>query len=668
MKKLLCILLLITGGLQKTKAQANGYSVILDRYKSFLLAADRSPLDSVKLWMNGLTPDNQWSDINYNSPLPGMWPTIQHLNRVRQLAINWADAKSPYYHQDAIWNAISRAATHWLIKRYQNPNWWQNQIGVPQYWRDIIVLTRSKLSKEQLKGALEILEQYQLKGTGANLVWSADLALHDAALTQNEELLKKSSTLIANEIRVSTGDGIQPDNSYHQHGARLQTYHYGGSFTKDNIRLAWQLQGTPWAFPQHKIDVITSFVLNGWQWMARGVTTVPGTIDRAIARRGFLRNADLQKYLPYLIQLNPGESKALNAMLKAQETNTQPLAGFRHYPYSDFSAYQQSAFSFFLKTISTRTEVAERINGENMKGRFMDFGDSYLIKTGTEYTDLMPVWDWTKLPGQTNFTGADSITRKPFGGGVTNGDYGAAAMEVSSANAQGRFSAAKFWACYKNVMVCLVADAALNNGNAQIYTALNQSRWQGAVTVNRPGNVLKQGKQQLNNVQWMHHAGFVYIPAAPANIDLLLDTVSGKWSAINASESKAVVTEKVFMPVIYQQNNSSLAYAVAYAQTPGDAQSIAAKPIWRVVSNTKACQAVLFDKTVFMAAFTQPGRVNYGSSKKISVDGQCLLLFDKDKIYASDPLHKGGNLNITISGKRYHINLPKDGLTVSQKL
>jgi chondroitin AC lyase len=668
MKKALFTLLISIVGWHKTQAQANPFHTVLDRYQTFLLAADRVPTDSVKRWMNALTANNQWEDINYNSPLPGMWPTIQHLNRIKQFAVYWSDVKSPYYHSEALWNAISRATAHWLNKRYQNPNWWQNQIGVPQYWRDIIVLMRSRLSKEQMAGAMEVLEQYRLKGTGANLIWSADLALHDAALTQNEELLKRSSGLIINEITMSAGDGIQPDNSYHQHGARLQTYHYGGAFTRDNIRLAWQLKDTPWAFPQQKIEILTSFVLDGWQWMSRGVTTVPGTIDRAVSRRGFLRNADLQMYLPYLIQLEPGKANALKAMILSQRNNVQPLAGYRVYPFSDFSVYQQKSFSFFLKTISTRTSIAERINGENLKGQFLNFGDSYFIKTGTEYTDLMPVWDWSKLPGQTNFTGAETINRLPFTGGVTNGIFGATAMDVGSANAVSQFSATKFWACYKNVTVCLTADAALTNGNSQIYTTLNQSRWQGNVTVNRSGNILKLGTQLLENVRWIHHAGFAYIPLVPATVNLLLDTVSGRWSDINASDSKATVTEKVFLPVINQNNHSSLAYAVIPAETPEDAQYLAAQSIWGVVSNTRACQAVLFEKTVLMAAFTKPGSVKYAGTKQVSVDVPCMVLLDQNKLYASDPLHKGSILNLKVNGKSYKISLPKDGVTVVQTL
>jgi chondroitin AC lyase len=157
------------------------------------------------------------------------------------------------------------------------------------------------------------------------------------------------------EIHITTDDGIQPDYSFHQHGARLQMYQYGAAFLKGNTRIAWQLRGTKWSYPHEKINMLIDFVLNGWQWMARGIYTVPGTIDRSCSRRDALSNADLRDMLPYLTQLDPGKANEFQAMLLRQNNSGTPLNGFRYYPYSDFTVYHQKDFSFFLKTISSRT-------------------------------------------------------------------------------------------------------------------------------------------------------------------------------------------------------------------------------------------------------------------------------------------------------------------------
>jgi len=57
--------------------------------------------------------------------------------------------------------------------------------------------------------------------------------------------------------------------------------------------------------------------------------------------------------------------------------------------------------SYFIKTLSTRTLPMESINNENQLGVQLNSGDTYLIRNGTEYFDLMPVWDWQHVPGVT---------------------------------------------------------------------------------------------------------------------------------------------------------------------------------------------------------------------------------------------------------------------------
>jgi hypothetical protein len=81
---------------------------------------------------------------------------------------------SSLYQDASVKTAIDGALGHWLEKRYQNPNWWHNAIGIPRLMQDIIVLLRRDLTREQFEQAMEVLGQHKVRGTGANLVWSAD--------------------------------------------------------------------------------------------------------------------------------------------------------------------------------------------------------------------------------------------------------------------------------------------------------------------------------------------------------------------------------------------------------------------------------------------------------------------------------------------------------------
>ncbi|MDD4192368.1 MAG: polysaccharide lyase family 8 super-sandwich domain-containing protein, partial [Mangrovibacterium sp.] len=542
--------------------QANGQSdTIVSRYREYLLNTAAYTVEDARTWRAGLNGETgQWADIDYRDERPADWQVSWQLERIREMALAWAAPASALHHDPALLEAIARATDHWLKKRYQSANWWHNEIGVPQLMRDIVVLMRGSLSPEQTKQMLEVMGQLRVHDdyVGGNLIWCADLGLHYGALTGDRKLVTRCRDLIVNEIRISTGEGVQPDFSFHQHGKRLQMYQYGKAFLQESLRIAWQLRETSLAFPQDKIGILTGFMLEGWQWMARGIHTVPGTMDRSASRKGELRSADLRHLIPLVCELQPRKTPEFRKMASIQN-GEGTLTGFRYFPYSDFAAYHRPGFSFFLKNISARTLATESINQENLKGRLLNSGDAYLIRNGEEYFNLMPAWDWQALPGVTAFPEAHRIDRRPFTGGVGNGRSGLIAMDYRMENEGGekRFSAHKIWACHEDVVVCLISDLRAENITDTVYTALDQCRRQGEVTINKPGYRFKGGRCLFQSVKWIHHAGFAYIPLKPSPVRLTLESRKASWKAINAAEVADTVAEQVFMPLLLHSPGSS---------------------------------------------------------------------------------------------------------------
>lgn len=665
--KLGWLLVVLTLGFQVAQSQLP-YHQVINRYKAFLIDLDTTSTQSVKNWLATVDESGKWGDVDYRDQNSSSWKTTEHLDRLVKISVAYQKRGSPFYQNDSARKVISKALDHWMTKVYRNPNWWYNEIGVPQFWRDIITLDGDFLKGQQRTKALNVLRQFKLKPnfTGANLTWSADLSLHYGLFTQNDSLIIQASKLLAKEIKVSNGEGIRPDFSYHQHGSRLQTHHYGAAFLKENIRLAYELNGTPWAFPVEKIVVLKDFLLEGWQWMERGIYLTPGSIDRAVSRKGFLKQ-DISRMIPYLSQLDRGyRSLDLDAMLQFQKGGKQHLIGFKYFPFSDFAAYQQPEFSFFLKTISNKTEVTERINGENQKGNFLNLGNTYLIRNGKEYTDLMPFWDWNKLPGVTNFESATSISRSDFAGGVQADGSGVVVMDVETIGSDSKLSASKFWSMHKGRVFCLIADIALRGSADSIFTTLEQSRIQGLMFLNSVDNILITNAV-MEPVKWIHHHGLTYIPLTQGLMDLSVGGVKGSWSDLSKSGSKDIGEEKVFKLVLHHQNNTSAAYMVDGITPLDQVQKKLARPDWKILQNTSICQAINFSDGITMASFHQKNTLKLPKTI-ISVDRACLILIDSDKIYASDPLKIGGKLEIQISGKKLRFDLPADGTTVNQNL
>lgn len=640
---------------------------ILNRYTRFLYRAAPLAGDGDALI---LSPDKagRWADIDYRDTQRANWQPLTHLQRVRALALAWSNPGSRRFHDPALWKTLNLTLDHWLRERYHNSNWWHNEIGVPQYMRDIIVLLRDTLDQPKLAAALEVLGQYRLQksGAGANLVWSADLGLHLGALTGNDELIRKCARLLADEVHITTGDGLQPDNSFHQHGARLQVFQYGAAYLQGNIRLAWQLMGTSWALPEEKISLLAGFTLDGWQWMSRGIHTVPGTIDRSVSRPGALNSADLRDYIPYLCALCPSKAKAFEAIARRQNDQGPALVGFRYFPRSDFSVYQQPHFTWFLKTISDRTLPTESINGENRKGGLLNSGDGYVLRTGNEYFNLMPVWDWEKLPGVTSFHGATHIDRHSFTGSVGDGKSGLTVMDYGLTGTTGqRLDTRKFWACHDGWVVCLIGglhDSALST---KPFTTLDQCRWAGSVTVKRTAETtLHEGDHELKGVHWIRHAGVTTLFFKPAQLDIHAGTATGTWASINTSGSAAPVTEKTFTPLLLHGSDPAAAYALTTDITLKQTRSFTTRPPCTVIRNDPGLQAIRFRDGTILAAFYTAGTLHLDDNQTIGVDQPCLLLASADGTYLSDPSRKAGTLTLTIGHSSKSFFLPDDGTSV----
>lgn len=621
------------------------------------------------VWVKSLAADGRWADIDYASRAGAAWPAVAHLRRVRTLARTLAAEKSPQPGDMETERTALRALEHWTTVRYQNPNWWQNEIGVPQVMRDIIVLLDRRLTGPQREAAFAVLHQFKLQpaGFGANTVWTGELALMTGALERDEAAVAAASRLIAGEITLGGAQGIQADFSFHQHGARLQQFHYGSSFLKDTVRVAWLLRDTPWAFPAEKAGLLADLAEQGSAWMLRGTATVPGTLDRAVSRPGALGSADLRPELAMLADLLPTRRAALAALGRKQAGAEAPVAGFRAFPRSDFATYHRPAFSFFLKTVSNRTEVTESIVRENRLGRKLNWGDHYFLTRTGNYTDLPPVWNWDLLPGVTSSTDLDSLQRQSFVGALGDGESGLAAMDYRVGRAEvTRLTARKFWATHGDVVVALIGALDVTAPGEPVRTALDQRRLQGEVTVATARGIktLPAGEHRDLDARWLHHDGLLYVPLAGQSLSLVTGPTTGSWQTINLNHSAAPVTASLFVPVLEhgrEPRQQAGGFAVLACPTPKDAARLMKRPSWTVLQNDTALQAVRFADGTVMASFYAAGALPSAAGLAVEVRQPCLLLISRGKLRLSDPTQLGTTVELMLGKRSLTVTCPVSG-------
>ncbi|HEY3329782.1 MAG TPA: polysaccharide lyase family 8 super-sandwich domain-containing protein [Capsulimonadaceae bacterium] len=657
-----------------TAAERDPFDIVIERERAALLTLTPPTTATVTRYCDTLKDDGSWPDIDYVSNDRTIWAAARHLDRVKALCLALEAPANTAPDVPRVMTTISKALDYWTVNRFKNPNWWQNDIGVPGVARDILLLSSARLDTDRRAAALSILNQYgrAKPGDGANTIWEAELGLTYAMLTRDGDLAAKQSAIIAGEIGITRGDGLQSDYSYHQHGPRLQQFHYGSVYLSNTARLSSMLSGTPWAIPAPKVQLLVDMLLQGDRWMMRKSTTIPSTLDRAVSRPDGQR-VKLGAVADYLAEASPTHADELRQFKSSLHTGIPPVLGFRSYPRSDFAAFQRPAFSFFVKMVSTRTRTTESINGENLKGHLLGCGDHYLLRDGEEYAEMPPVWDWSLIPGITWAQGAGDVLKRPFAGSIGDGDAGASAMDYAFGTAGApTITAKKLWACDGDVVVCLIGGLTASGITTPLRTALDNCLERGPVIVcgvDGATTAATEGKLPAKLLRWIYHWGFAYVPLDNSGVSLETGPRIGSWGSINTAFPDKSVTRSVFMPVIEHGASpaaQSSGFAIVACTDEKDAATKAATPTWRIVSNTAALQAVAFTGGALMAAFYEPGTLNIAKGDTLTVDRPCLIFRRNGALTLADPTQTGGPITITLPERAPKaLTLPADGTAAS---
>jgi chondroitin AC lyase len=646
----------------------NAADTIIARYAKYLMMTEPQRVEEINqlvVWSKSAAIDPNAAN---HSQLKAQMLVLLH--NTRNLALAWSNPTSPIYHDDSVRLNLRTSLQHCVDYILKNISWSLYQMDVAQDIRDIVILLYGQITDNQQTQCIDILRQHKLqgKGVGTAMMVTNELGIHYGALTKDTTLIAQCRQLIVNDVHVSQAEGIQPDFSFHHDGKRLDMFHSGRSFLIDHLRVAFELKNTAWEFPTDKVNVLTDVILQGWQWMARGVNTVPGAIDRYTSYENALKSGDIRQVIPILKALAPEMTKKFTS-LENWQNGKESHTGMHYWPYADFTAYHHPDFSIFIKTISDRTLPSGSDNKENLKGNLLNTGDTYIVHDGMEYFNLMPVWNWQMIPGITSFPRGRIIERQSLVGNANNEKSGAVAMALQLKDSTGKqhLWAQKFWAIHDGMMVCLIGNVHGTIAGHAV-TTMDQCRWRGDVTVNKPGNILKAGIHKMDNVRWIHHAGFVYMtmPFWKTSMTIELKNTTGNWRSINSTQVDKTVTENIFLTSIDYGHlvEGYGGYVVAHASSVKNAQLIASQPGWEIFRNSKDCQFVYFKDGTMMAAFytTLP-------MKNVKIDMEvsepCIVLIENNKLYVTDLTFTGKKIRIRWNHLIFNVTTLPNGATTN---
>jgi chondroitin AC lyase len=595
---------------------------------------------AVARYLKHIGPDGTWADVDYTSQRRGGWPTLEHLRRLESMAVAYRTTDSEFFETPELKQAVVNGLDHWIENDYRNPNWWCARIGVPKSMGTAMILMGDDLPDAVLQTAKPILMRSKLGQTGQNKVWNAGNNVMIGLLYDDGKLIKKAVAQIWSELVVTTHEGIQPDWSFHQHGPQQQFGNYGLSFGSSMIMWGRILRATPYALNGDKLEILRNYMLEGPSWVIW-----KGRMDYSGCGRQNDKGAQQAKaraiirQLEGIIQIDPEYTSAYKFLLK----KPNQLIGFKPFWRSEMGVQRRPDWYASVKMSSKRVIGAETCNSENMQGLHLGDGTLLIYKTGEEYENIQPLWDWKRLPGTTCDQGLKKLTPKGFGGSdfsgvIGDGETGIAAMIYKRNDLEAR----KAWFFGKNSIICLGAGIK-GETKGPVYTSVQQSWRKGPVT---------EGKS------WVHHAGIGY--HSLDQMKLKTGLVEGDWLSVFPTRGGRPVEGELFSLWIdhgKSPKNQQVAYVV-FPNCNASEMDDVVRSYGTILANSPAVQAVEVGRTVY-AVFYEAGLLDMGKRGKVEVDGPCLLSMKEGQLIAADPTHRLQTLEVKVNGKSYRLNLPQ---------
>lgn len=671
-----------------TNSLAQDIPIIKKRIVSDLLEPSISKT-AIEQLVKTIQPDGTWPGINYKDVSRTGFQHKDHLENMLSLARAYKKPGSPFFGDPAVKKSFSAALDFWLANDFRCDNWWWNEMGTPNLMINTLLVMDSSLTEKQRVEGLKIAHRANLETFGArpggDLMPIAGMLGKQALFTNNPDTLQRVIRVMAAEVKITTDRGIKPDLSFHHRTDNVTSIlTYGSNFAGSFAYWAAKIRGTKFSFSEAAMKLLVDYYLDGiCQSLIYATYNDPGAMNRDISRRNALGKVDIS--LPQnLLIATSYRSEELNTIIRVRKGEIKyNRTRDRYFWYSHYYSHQRPDYFASVRMHSSRANnMEEPHNEEGIRNHHYGDGSLFISRTGQEYFNIFPVWDWQKIPGTTILQRADvphwkqlaKKGRTDFAGGVNDGVYGVAAFDFVSVHDP--LKARKSWFFFDNEIVCLGAgihaDTAL-----PVFTTLNQCLLNGQVIAgaNSKSSTLKTGDHKLPDVSWVYHDSVAYIFPEPVSVKVSNREATGNWRLINhqASATTEMVRKNVFTLWLdhgVQPQSAGYAWIVVPATSTGSAAAYSKKTPVKILANTTDLQAVQqTDLQRTGIVFYKAGSVKINSKLTLAATAPCIVMVKANgtTIAVADPTQKLGSLQLKLNERIIDVSLPegdKAGSTV----
>ncbi len=590
----------------------------------------------IKHLTKALCADGSWRDINYKDTKRSGWEPKIHAERILKL--------TKYYHQQQqqlkpaqrsrLTDAIHRAMYFWFKQEPVCLNWWYNQIGIPRTLGPAFLLFEGEMNEVEKQAAVKVMKKSAFGMTGQNKVWLASNVLIRALLQNDWRLAKEARNVITSEILLGQKEGIKADWSFHQHGAQQQFGNYGLSYLCNMSFYAEMFAGTSLAFSNEHQQILTSLLLDGYQWIIwKGYWDVNGL------NRQLFRNADIDKgfrlfFAAYSLMKSCGPETAgkIGKMLNRNSISSQSsnaFVGNKHFWESDYTIHRTPRWMASVRMASERVIGTELVNEDNLKGYYMADGALYTYVRGDEYHNIFPFWDWRKIPGITTYESnvpipspnkTDSRNHSYHVGGATYQHTGITAMQLK----RNKLKANKAWIFTDDYVLCMGSDIHADSA-ATVTTSIDQRFHKGKVW-------------SSGNKRFFHdNTGYIILQADTCIA--LTERKEGQWKDFMGMYKPAILKNKLFS--IYLKHRKDVPASYVYLILPGATQeevrNFDPRSI-RILRNDEEAQAVVINDLCYATVY-HPTDIAVEGRRPITIrePGTYIIHTEKGEFVARKP-------------------------------
>jgi len=637
--------------------------------------------------VRSLEADGNWPGINYEDVSNTGFEHTVHLRNMVKMSIAFSKVTCPYYLDQSVKEAISRSLEYWCDHDFICENWWHNQIGTPSNLVTILLVMDHHLDHALVQRTLEIVGRANLDASGArpggDRIKIGGIEAKAVLVAGDEARFEQVMKVINDEIRFNTGQrGMQHDFSFHHRVDRVNnTCSYGLGYADTFAEWAVYVAGTRYAFEKEKIRLLVDYYLDGiCKQMVYGIYTDKGVKNRSISRRERFRPHSTE--IPErLLIVTDYRKEEIEEIIGLRNGTREPSASFcRFFWQSEHFVCQRPQYYTSVRMYSLRNRnMEEPYNSEGLRNHHKGDGANFISRTGDEYLNIWPVYDWQKIPGTTvlqkpEIPPPSEIQKeglKAFVGAVTDGIYGAAGFDFISPH--DFIKTRKSWFFFDKEYVCLGAGIESSSPHP-VATTLNQSLLEGEVTVNGPDGVIELGRgaHSLQGIQWIHHGGVGYLFPEPADLHLSNRAEKGSWYDISKqwNTSREEVEKEVFKVWIDHgarpqgrrgglNHRSTEAKDVTYQYVvvlSVDAGEMDRSPDIEILSNNRWMQGVLHRGLgICQVIFYRGGTLNIPENIALGIDspGAVMVKIEGEEIReisVADPSRTLGRLHLSITG------------------